>query len=80
QTRGKFLTHFRKPFYNRPTRPIADLEILMPIHVIVWTIAAVATAGVILRPFGWREAIWAVAGAVVLVAPGFSHRMTRSSG
>ncbi len=43
----------------------------MPTHVIVWTIAALATAGVILRPFGWREAIWAVAGAVVLVGIGF---------
>jgi arsenical pump membrane protein len=33
-----------------------------------WTIAAVATIGVILRPFNWPEAIWAVAGAALLVA------------
>lgn len=37
-------------------------------HAITWIIAAVATAGVITRPFHWPEAIWAVAGAVVLVA------------
>ncbi|WP_224056500.1 arsenic transporter [Burkholderia vietnamiensis] len=35
-----------------------------------WSIAALATAGVIVRPFGWPEAIWAVAGAVLLVALG----------
>ncbi|WP_321801442.1 arsenic transporter [Caballeronia sp. J97] len=35
-----------------------------------WGIALAATAGVILRPFRWPEAIWAVAGAVVLVALG----------
>ncbi len=35
--------------------------------VLTWNIAAVATAGVILRPFGVPEAIWAVAGAAVLV-------------
>jgi arsenical pump membrane protein len=32
-----------------------------------WIIAALATAGVILRPFGWPEAIWAVSGAALLV-------------
>jgi arsenical pump membrane protein len=35
-----------------------------------WTIAAIATAGVILRPFNLPEAIWAVAGAVLLVLLG----------
>ncbi|MGF6771558.1 arsenical pump membrane protein [Paraburkholderia sp. GAS199] len=35
-----------------------------------WGIAAVATAGVITRPFKWPEAIWAVAGAVLLVSLG----------
>ena len=35
-----------------------------------WGIAALATAGVIVRPFGWPEFIWAVAGAAVLVAAG----------
>ncbi len=36
-------------------------------HVTIWIISALATAGVILRPFGWPEAIWAVAGATLLV-------------
>jgi arsenical pump membrane protein len=35
--------------------------------VLTWIIAAIATAGVILRPFHWPEAIWAVAGAALLV-------------
>ena len=35
-----------------------------------WAIAAAATAGVILRPFAWPEFVWAVAGAVLLVALG----------
>jgi arsenical pump membrane protein len=39
-------------------------------NVLTWTIAAFATAGVILRPFDWPEAIWAVAGAVLLLALG----------
>jgi arsenical pump membrane protein len=33
----------------------------------VWGIAAMATAGVILRPFAWPEFIWAVTGAVLLI-------------
>jgi hypothetical protein len=32
-----------------------------------WGIAAAATAGVITRPFKWPEAVWAVAGALLLV-------------
>jgi arsenical pump membrane protein len=39
-------------------------------HVITWTIAALATAGVVVRPFNLPEAIWAVAGAILLVALG----------
>ncbi len=35
-----------------------------------WGIAALATAGVIVRPFDWPEAVWAVAGAVALVVAG----------
>ena len=35
-----------------------------------WGIAAAATAGVIVRPFSWPEFIWAMAGAVLLVALG----------
>jgi arsenical pump membrane protein len=34
----------------------------------IWIIAALATAGVILRPFHWPEAVWAVSGALLLVA------------
>ena len=36
----------------------------------IWGIAALATAGVIVRPWRMPEAIWAVAGAVALVAFG----------
>ncbi len=38
--------------------------------ILTWAIAALATAGVILRPFGWPEFIWAVAGAALLVLLG----------
>src|SRR6185312_15215986 len=37
---------------------------------IAWAIILVATACVIIRPFRWSEAIWAVAGAALLVALG----------
>lgn len=33
----------------------------------IWAICFVATAGVIVRPFRWPEAIWAVAGALLLL-------------
>jgi arsenical pump membrane protein len=36
----------------------------------IWSIAAAATAGVILRPFAWPEFVWAVSGAALLVALG----------
>jgi arsenical pump membrane protein len=39
-------------------------------RIIVWIICALATAGVIVRPFRWPEAVWAVTGAVVLVGAG----------
>jgi arsenical pump membrane protein len=39
-------------------------------HLVIWIIAGLATAGVIIRPFKWPEAIWAAGGAVVLVAAG----------
>jgi arsenical pump membrane protein len=35
-----------------------------------WLISALATAGVIIRPFAWPEAIWAVLGAALLLAFG----------
>jgi arsenical pump membrane protein len=40
---------------------------LMSPHAMTWIIAALATAGVILRPLNWPEAIWAVSGAALLV-------------
>jgi arsenical pump membrane protein len=35
-----------------------------------WAISAIATAGVIVRPFSWPEAVWAVLGALALLAFG----------
>lgn len=37
---------------------------------LTWGIAGLATAGVITRPFRWPEAVWAVAGAVLLALLG----------
>ena len=37
-------------------------------HLAIWIIAAITTAGVVIRPFGLPEAIWAVGGAALLVA------------
>jgi arsenical pump membrane protein len=34
----------------------------------IWVISALATAGVIFRPFSWPEAIWAVLGGAALLA------------
>jgi len=36
----------------------------------IWGIAAVATAGVIVRPFAWPEFVWAVTGAALLLVLG----------
>ncbi len=36
-------------------------------HIATWTIAALAAGGVIVRPWGWNEALWAVLGAAALV-------------
>lgn len=36
----------------------------------IWGISALATAGVIFRPYNWPEAIWAVTGALLIVALG----------
>jgi arsenical pump membrane protein len=46
------------------------LSLEMSPHVITWTVAVLATAGVIVRPFNLPEAIWAVAGAMLLLAMG----------
>jgi arsenical pump membrane protein len=40
---------------------------MIPAAAATWTIVALAIAGVIVRPFGWPEAVWAVAGAVLLL-------------
>ena len=44
-------------------------------NLVTWAIAAVATLGVITRPFSWPEAIWAVlldwAGCWTSVGVGF---------
>lgn len=42
----------------------------MLIQSTIWAIAAIATMGVIVRPFGAPEAIWAVIGAAILVVTG----------
>jgi arsenical pump membrane protein len=39
-------------------------------NIAVWSVCALAIAGVIVRPFRWPEAIWAVAGAVLLIGAG----------
>lgn len=44
-----------------------DGELTMSASTVTYIIAGCATAGVIIRPFGLPEAIWAVAGAVLLV-------------
>jgi arsenical pump membrane protein len=36
-------------------------------NIAIWTITALATAGVLIRPFKWPEAVWAVLGAALLV-------------
>ena len=37
-------------------------------HIIVWAICALATAGVIVRPLRWPEAIWACLGPLLLMS------------
>lgn len=39
-------------------------------HMLTWCIAGIATAGVIARPLRWPEAVWAIAGAALIVALG----------
>jgi arsenical pump membrane protein len=46
------------------------LSVLIDGTLATWGIAGLATAGVITRPFRWPEAIWAVAGAIAVVAFG----------
>jgi arsenical pump membrane protein len=49
---------------------MTSLSTLPPEHLAAWAIILVATACVIIRPFRWSEAIWAVAGAALLVTLG----------
>ncbi|ARO54005.1 arsenic transporter [Methylorubrum zatmanii] len=49
-------------------------------NLATWGIAALATLGVILRPFSWPEAIWAVLGAAALVALGLIAPATAWAG
>jgi arsenical pump membrane protein len=39
-------------------------------QALVWTVAGLAALGVAVRPFGWPEAIWALAGALALTLSG----------
>lgn len=45
----------------------ADAPALVTPLAATWGIGAAATAAVVVRPFGWPEAVWAVAGATLLV-------------
>jgi arsenical pump membrane protein len=47
------------PMFGYPLNPVT----------LIWVVSALATAGVIIRPFSWPEAIWAVLGGGVLLAP-----------
>ena len=69
----------------RGDRPIARLQppirmIHWPAagvpHLATWAIAAAATAAVIIRPGRWPEAVWAVAGALALLACGLVSAST----
>ena len=48
--------------------------------LLTWAIAALTALGVITRPFRWPEAIWAVAGAAVLVGLGLLSLPEAASG
>jgi len=39
-------------------------------NLAIWAIAVLATAGVLIRPFKWPEAVWAVLGAIALLVFG----------
>ena len=56
-------------WWKPPTRwPGAWLKRMS--SLLAWSIVALATAGVIIRPFKWPEAVWAVGGAVLVLALG----------
>ncbi len=39
----------------------------MSAHIAIWSICTLAALAVLIRPWGWPEAVWAVAGALLLV-------------
>ncbi|MDF3983608.1 arsenic transporter [Luteibacter sp. PPL201] len=45
----------------------------MSLQVVSWIVVALAVLGVVARPLKWPEAIWAVAGAVIVVSIGGLH-------
>ena len=49
-------------------------------HLATWIIAGLATLGVIVRPFAWPEAVWAVLGAAALLALGLISPETAWAG
>lgn len=47
---------------------IIEKQLLLSMsHIIIWSIAILVTAGIIIRPFKLPEAVWAVAGALALM-------------
>lgn len=49
-------------------------------NILIWIIALVATAGVIVRPFKFSEAVWSVSGAVLLLLLGLISPSTAWTG
>ncbi|MDQ0395727.1 arsenic transporter [Labrys monachus] len=47
-----------------------DLQTWARADNLIWGIVGLSTAGVIMRPFEWPEAVWALAGAALLLALG----------
>jgi arsenical pump membrane protein len=45
---------------------VIDAQLFSLDHLLIWGIAALAMAGVLVRPFHWPEAVWALAGAGLL--------------
>src|SRR5262249_17987627 len=48
-----------------PARPF-----MLPLRFLVWGIAALVAAGLVVRPFRVPGAVWAVAGAILVIALG----------
>jgi hypothetical protein len=67
-----WILRFEHDLVRRPVATVRDHALDVQSHATeaIYIIAALATAGVILRPFNLAEAVWAVAGAALLVALG----------